>query len=704
MPPSGNAQAGTVAWEVTDGVCVLRLDSPPLNTITLALLDELRSAVRRANADDSVKGIVITGGARHFSAGADVGLFREIACAEDAVRISRVFQEAFQEVEDSAKPVSAAVAGKMMGSAIELASACHFRIADSRATFRMPEVTLGINPGAGGTARLPRLVGPSAALRMLLTAESVSAADALELGLVDALAEGDDVVARARELVLAGRQIIRTGERTDRIGDAESTGAAFAEAERSIVAARPEFIAPREIARAVRVGLEESFAAGLLEEQSAFARCMATPATRNRIYVFFATRGTAKAPELGGAAPAEVRRAAVVGTGSMGTGIAHAFAIAGVPVVVWDSDAAAVERAVAKIGKSVGKRVEQGKLAAERAEAMLALVTTAKAIEELAGADLVVEAVVEDADVKRAVIAELERACADETVIATNTSTISLDELAEGMARPERLVGMHFFNPAHRMPLVEVIRREGAAPAAVATALAAAKKLRKTPILVKNRVGFVVNRIFIPYLKEAFALIEEGAGASEVDAAMVEFGFPMGPLALIDMAGLDILALTDGVMVRAFPAHGELPRAARRLVDLGRLGQKTGGGVYSYEKGDYTPHSSDVTADIVADVRRAAGVEPRDVGREEITERLVLRMVAEAFVVIEEGLVGRESDVDAAMVLGTGFPDFRGGVLKHARDAGLASVVARLEELAGRFGERFAPCALLKKQAGDERS
>ena len=263
---------------------------------------------------------------------------------------------------------------------------------------------------------------------------------------------------------------------------------------------------------------------------------------------------------------------------------------------------------------------------------------------------------------------------------------------------------MHFFNPAHRMPLVEVIRREGAAPAAIATALAAAKKLRKTPILVKNRVGFVVNRIFIPYFKEAFALLEDGADAADVDSGAVEFGFPMGPLALIDMAGIDILALTDEVMVRAFPAHGELPLVARRLVERGRLGQKTGGGVYSYEKGDYTPRPSDVTAEIVADVRRAAGFEAREVGREEITERLILRMVAEAFAVMEEGLVGRESDVDAATVLGTGFPDFRGGVLRYARDVGLGSVVARLEELAGRFGERFAPCALLKKQAADERS
>ncbi|MHC5053471.1 MAG: 3-hydroxyacyl-CoA dehydrogenase NAD-binding domain-containing protein [Planctomycetota bacterium] len=700
----GSREGALVRYEVSDGVCVLRLDSPPLNTITLALLDQLCAAVRRANADDSAKGIVIAGGERHFSAGADVNLFRGIAAPEDAVRISRVFQEAFQEVEDSAKPVAAAVAGKMMGSAIELAATCHFRVADARATFRMPEVTLGINPGAGGTGRLPRLVGTGAALRMLLTAETVKAKAALELGLVDEISEGDGLVARARELVLGGRPIVRTGERTGKLGDAEANAAAFAEAEEFIAGVRPEIIAPAKIAQAVKAGIEDSFAAGLLQEQSAFAECMGTPATRNRIYVFFATRGTAHAPDLADAKLAEVRRAAVVGMGSMGTGIAHAFAIAGVPVAVWDSDAAAIGRAVAKIGRSVGKRVERGKLSPERAEAMLALVTPAEAIDDFAEVDLVVEAVVEDADVKRAVVAELERACSDETVIATNTSTISLDELVEGMRRPERLVGMHFFNPAHRMPLVEVIRREGAAPAAVATALAAAKALRKTPILVRNREGFVVNRIFIPYFKEAFLLLEDGAGPPEVDRAMVEFGFPMGPLALIDMAGLDILALTDTVMARAFPAHGELSPIARRLVELGRLGQKTGAGVYSYEKGDYTPRPSDVTAGVVTEALRRTGRTPRPVGHEEITDRLVLRMVAEAFAVMEEGLVGHESDIDAAMVLGTGFPDFRGGAMRHARDVGLDTVLAGLEELAGRFGERFAPCESLRAQARDERS
>jgi len=296
--------------------------------------------------------------------------------------------------------------------------------------------------------------------------------------------------------------------------------------------------------------------------------------------------------------------------------------------------------------------------------------------------------------VKRSVLAEVERIGGPDTVLATNTSTISLDVLAEGMRHPERFLGLHFFSPAHAMPLVEVIRRDATSPRAVATALRLAKTIRKTPVVVRNREGFLVNRIFIPYLKEAFWLLEEGAEPAAVDAAMVAFGFPMGPLTLIDMAGLDILAHADEALQRAFPRHGALSQIVARLVAAGRLGQKAGAGVYNYAPGDYTPHPSEQAGALIAEARRENGITARAVSVEEITQRLVLRMVAEALWVMEEGIALREADVDAAMVLGTGFPDFRGGVLRYARDAGLGSVREQLGALARRLGERFtAPSA-----------
>jgi len=683
----------------SDGVCVLHLSAPPLNAFTFEMLDELRSLIEQANADDAARGIVIVGDTKHFSAGGDIRMFQEVACADDAIRISRVFQETCQAVEDSTKPVAAAVAGKVLGGALELAMACHVRVCTDRTTFRMPEVHLGINPGAGGTGRLPRLVGTGKALKMLLTAEVVNAFVAQELGLVDAVCEGEKLVETARELVLSCDGV-RTSGRTDRIADAAANEAAFEKAEKLLAAGRAEVIAPREIVACVRAGLTESFEAGMVAEQQGFAKCMETPATRNRIYLFFATRKTSKAPDLEGVEPLDVSTTGVVGMGSMGTGIAHALIIAGLPVIVRDEDEAALQRGAARIRTSVEKRVASGKLAQDRAEKMLALLTTTTAWEDLAGADIAIEAVFEDVELKRAVLSQLEAVCSGETILATNTSTISLDDLAAGMTRPERLVGMHFFNPAHRMPLVEIIRRDATAVGAIATALALAKRMRKTPVLLRNREGFLVNRVFIPYLKEAFWCVQDGADPRAVDAAMVDFGFAMGPLTLIDMAGVDILALTDAVMRRAFPSHGPLSRIVERLVEAGCLGQKTGSGVYRYEKGDYTPRDSDVAQRIIADVRQEAGAAPREVGTDEITERLVLRMVNEALFVLQERIAQRESDVDVSTVLGMGFPDFRGGILRYARDIGIDTVAERLTALAEQFGERFAPCDLLQEMKG----
>ena len=686
----------SIDYSVTEGRCVLRLNSPPVNTITLAMLEEFRSALRRANADAGVRSVVITGASGHFSAGADVGLFRNIKTAGDAVRLSREFQETFQEVEDSAKPVAAAVAGKMMGGAVELAMACHVRVCERGTLFSMPEVNLGINPGAGGTQRLPRLVGVEAALKMLLTGQPVNAVEALSLGLVDEVCIPADLVACSVKL-LAATTPRKTRDRIDKVSDRAVNDHALAQAAKRIAGTRPELIAPSVILEAVRTGLEKSFDAGLRAEQVLFARCMDTLATRNKIHVFFATRDTAKVSDLGEAQSRPVARVAVIGMGSMGAGIAQAVMQAGLPVIVTDENPAALQNGQERIRGSLQKRAAQGKLSPERLASMVKLLSATTDWNEVAQADLVIEAVFEDVDVKRSVLGAVERLASDETIIASNTSTISLDVLAAGLRQPGRFIGLHFFNPAQVMPLLEVIRRDDTAPEAVATALRFAKAIRKTPVLVRNREGFIVNRIFIPYLKEAFWLLEDGADAEAIDHAMVAFGFPMGPLALLDMAGNDILVHADAALTRAFPSHGATPFIATELVARRLLGQKTGAGVYLYEQGDSSPCANPAAQEIIARARQRSGRPTRTISNEEITRRLVLRMVAEAFYVLEEGLVQRESDVDAAMVLGTGFPDFRGGVLKYARDLGLKNVLNQLRILTNQLGNRFAPCKLLNE-------
>lgn len=682
-----------IETSVTDGLCVLRLDNPPVNTLSFELLEELCAAVRRANEDSNVRKIMITGSAKHFSAGADVTIFRAIETAEQAMETSQKFQQAFLEIEDSVKPVFAAVAGNMMGGALELAMACHARICTPQTKFCMPEVNLGINPGAGGTQRLPRLVGAEKALDMLLGAKTLKAGEALAIGLVDA-------ICAAEKFPMVGME--RSNGWKTREREAELTEEVFQSLEKRLAKVRPELIAPSRIADAVKTGLEESFEAGQRREQTAFAECMATRATRNKIYTFFATRGTGKVPELDGIIPRTIHKAAVVGMGSMGTGIAHALMIGGVPVTVIDADADILARGTGKIEKSISKRVEQGKLPKERADGMLSLLTTTTDWQDIADADLVIEAVFEDLAIKHSVIEQIEQTCSAETILASNTSTISLDELAAGMQHPERLIGLHFFNPAQTMPLVEVIRRDGTPGEVVATALKFTKAIRKTPVLVKNREGFIVNRMFVPYMKEAFRLLEEGAEAAEIDAAMIDFGFMMGPLTLIDMAGLDVLVFVSDLMTPVFANHEDISPVAVRLVQGGALGQKTGSGVYRYEKGDRTPYPREDTARIIAEVRAEKDLTPREIGRDEIIERLVLRMVNEAFYIMEEGIALREKDVDAAMVLGTGFPDFRGGVLKYAHDLGLDNITARLGKLSGLRGKRFIPGRLLGEKKGTD--
>lgn len=688
-----------IEYSKSDGICIVRLNNPPLNAIGFEMLEELVAAFNRANAEEDVRGIIVTGG-EHFSAGADVNIFKEIGSADDAIRTSRIFQEAFDAVENSQKPCAAAMTGNVIGGALELAMACHFRVCARGTKFSFPEVTLGINPGAGGTQRLPRLIGVEAALRMLLTAKPINADEALELELVDKVCEADELIEMACDLLRSGKRPTVTSQRTAKVSDKAANDEAFRQAQQLMEKVRPEIIAPKKVIKAVRMGINDSYQAGLKAEQEAFAECMETLATRNKIYIFFATRKTDKIPELQAVSPMKIAATAVVGTGSMGAGIAQTFAASGLAVMVTDTDNQAVERALARIRKSLDKRVERGKMSRQQADEMLGRISIAKSWDDIGGVDLVVEAVFEDVAVKRAVMSQIEAVCRSDAIIASNTSTIDLDVLAENLVNPRRLIGLHFFNPAHAMPLVEVIRRTDTDAGVIATAVKLVKDIRKTPVLVKNRAGFVVNRLFIPYLKEAFQLLEDGAKPGDIDAAMVDFGFSMGPLTLIDMAGIDILALADKQMCDAFSHHLPLSRVATLMVERGCLGQKTGAGVYTYRKGEYTPQDSDLTRSIIASVQRQAGKTARNIDAGEISDRLIMRMVAEAFRVVEEQIAQRESDIDVAMVLGTGFPDFRGGVLKYAYDIGINEVMRRLESLAERFGERFRPCSLLKERAG----
>jgi 3-hydroxyacyl-CoA dehydrogenase len=690
-----------IDYTISDGICLLRLNNPPVNALDFGLLDALVASIDRANRDDAVKGIIIAGGDDQFSAGADVSIFEKLSSPDEAKRTSRLFQKAFDAVENSRKPTAAAVAGTVMGGALELAMACRFRAAAAGARFGMSEVKLGINPGAGGTQRLPRLVGVEAALEMLLTGRPKSADEAHRLGLVDAVCEKNRLVQVCRDSLLSQQPRDGASRLRDKIPDASALETIFSAAHKHIRSIRPEIIAPMQIMTAVRTGLLDSYEAGLIKEQEAFAACMQSPAARGLIHLFFATRRTGKPPEAGGAVSKDISRVAVIGMGTMGSGIAQAFAAAGKSVIALDTEPQRIEKGVAAIKSSLDRKVSRGALTREQAQAALNRVTAARDLHDAGGADLIVEAVFEDLEVKRSLLRRIEAVCRPDAVIASNTSTIDLDVLAANLETPGRLLGLHFFNPAHSMPLVEVVECQSTFPQAVASGLRCMKALRKTPILVKNSVGFAVNRVVIPYYMEAFQLLHEGAEAEAVDGAMKEFGFPMGPLATMDMTGLDILAFSDRQMQAAFPYHLPLPAIVRELVDRGDLGQKTGSGVYRYEGSDNTPRPSDRFRGILEDLRSKTGNPMRIFTTAAISERLVLRLVNEAFRVAQEGIILRESDLDVASVLGAGFPDFRGGVLRHAYDRGITTIISRLEALAETLGERFRPCPYLLKKTGE---
>ena len=684
----------TIEYSVSSGLCVLDLDCPPLDTVVLTELDDLRRLIGRANSDDRVDGIVVFRGGKRFGSGLRVNLFEQINSNEDARRVSRAFQDTFQAIEDSSKPVAAAVAFVLTGGALELALACHYRIAAEQTGIHSRQVHLGVNPCAGGTQRLPRLVGVQTALEMMLTGWPIGTRRAMEIGLFDAVCPRGKAIEIARRLFDSEDEPPRTSRRTEKISDGPANRAAFASAEEMLQESRPELIAPREVVEAVRVGLEESVEAGMQFEQEAFVRCMATPEPGNLAYLFYGFEATDRDSDV---KPIGHGNVSVVGMGAMGTGIALAMILGGSSAVVHDNDPAAVKKAIERIRKSVRKQVDSGRITQKWADRILSGLSPADGWPGAADADLVVEAVFEDLDVKRSVLRRLEEVCSADTILATNTSTISLDDLADGMQDPGRLVGMHFFNPAHRMKLVEVIHRPSTRAAVVAGVLTVARRIDKIPVLVKNREGFIVNRMFLPYLAEAFWLIEEGADPRVVDRAMLKFGFPMGPLVLSDVVGLDILVSGLGVLGRVFEHHGPVPGVARRLVEEGHLGQKSGSGVYKYQAGDSTPIFPGLSPRIVGEVQRAGDVAPREI-EEEISQRLVMRLVNEAFYILEEGIAQRESDIDVAMVLGTRFPDLRGGPVRYARGLGLDRVLAELETLTQRFGKRFSPSEFLRKE------
>ena len=681
-------------YSVQGGTAVITLNNPPVNAMGHAVRQELAAQLEAAWADAQVQAIVIIGAGKLFCGGADVKAFNT-----PASRAEPSSRTIVKQIEASTKPVIAAIHGNALGLGLEFAMGCHYRIAQRDAKLGLPEVKLGLLPGGGGTQRLPRLAGVEAALRMIVEGNPVGADEALAIGLVDEVAAGELLPAA---LDFAAR-VSRRSEHpvASRRQAAAPAEAGWFETQREKLAkAKRGLPAPLECLACIEAAVSMPFDEGMQFERQRFDVLVNGTESKALRHLFLAERAAAKIADLPADTPvAPVRSVAVIGAGTMGGGIAMSFANAGIPVTLVEARQEALDRGLATIRKNYDGTVAKGKLAREEADARIARIVPTLDFGQVAGADLVIEAVFEDMDVKKELFRKLDALCKANAILATNTSRLDVNEIATTTTRPGSVIGLHFFSPANVMRLVEVVRGQATAPGVIASSMAMARQIGKLPVLVGVCDGFVGNRMVAQYAREAEFLLEEGALPQQVDGALQKFGLAMGRFAMSDLAGLDISWSSRKRQAATRPAHLRYSKVADRLCELGRFGQKTGAGFYRYEAGSRTPVPDTVVSQIIEECAREAGIQRRAITDEEIVERCIYALVNEGAKVLQEGIAQRASDIDLIYVNGYGFPARRGGPMFYADTVGLATVYQRICQFHAQHGAFWTPAPLLKKLA-----
>jgi 3-hydroxyacyl-CoA dehydrogenase len=684
-----------------EDVAVITIDNPPVNALSPGVPEGIEAAVKAAVADEAVRAIVMIGAGTTFIAGADIREFGKIVAGE---RPRFTLLPCLLTIEDSPKPVVMAIHGQALGGGLEVAMAGHYRVLAPKAQVGQPEVKLGIMPGAAGTQRLPRLAGVAKALEMCAEGHPIKAQEAVKLGIADTVIEGD-LLEGAIEFALAAvnKPTPKTRERNEKL---KGVDASVFEAAREQARQKARGMqAPLNAIAAIEAATKLDFFAGCEEEARLFNECLFSTEARAMIHVFFGERAVGKIPGLPRDVKAsEIRRAAVIGAGTMGGGIAMTYANAGIPVMVKETTPEALARGLATIRGNYARTVAKGKLSQDEMERRLALITPQLTYDGFEQADIITEAAFENMAVKKQIFAELDTVAKKGALLATNTSTLDIDEIAGATSRPARVIGTHFFSPANVMKLLEVVRGQASSPETIATAMGLGKKLGKVAVLAGNRHGFIGNRMVAPYFREAYFLVEEGASVEAVNQALYDFGMAMGPLAVDDLAGLDIgWAIRKERAAYAKPGV-RTPLAVDRLCEQGRFGQKAGRGWSRYD--DRRKASPDAeTAALIESVARDAGIERRAVSSEEIVDRCLCALINEGAQVLEEGIALRAVDIDITYVYGYGFPAWRGGPMFYADTVGLPKVLARIEEFREKHGPAlWEPAVLLKKLAKEGRT
>ncbi len=675
--------ASTVRLEKSGRIGLVIIDNPPVNAISHSVRQGLRDCFRKAAKDAAIDAVVLLCEGRTFIAGADLAEF-------DAPIAEPSCHQVFSVIEGMDKPVIAALHGTALGGGLETALACHYRVADSGARLGFPEINLGIVPGAGGTQRLPRIVGVKTALQMLLSGNPIDAKEARSCGLVDAVTDQDlrrTAIEFAERCLADGRGPRRA---CDIIVERDKVTDKLLQAERARVAAEmPQRLVPGMDIDAVEAAIDLPFAKGLKRETELSDASLLTTESRAMRRLFFAERASSKIPGVDPEKARNIASGGIVGGGTMGRGIAMAFANAGLPVILMDVDRNAVTRALDLIREEYGRRVSKGRMTKAELEGSMALIRGSTEYRDFADADVVIEAVFENVALKRKVFESLDSVCKAGAIIATNTSTLDVVEIASATGRTADVVGLHFFSPAQVMRLLEIVRTGDTSDDVLATSMQLAKKLRKVGVLSGNSYGFIGNRMMDPYGREAERMLLEGATPRRIDDVLQRFGMAMGILAVYDMAGVDVGYKVRQERKDQLPDDPSFYRASSMLVERGWLGQKTGIGYYRYAKGSRERQDNPEAIEMFAAEAARLGIEQRQISDEEIEQRCLYAMINEGARVLEEGVALRASDIDVVYTSGYGFPRYRGGPMFYADTVGLAEICERIDAFAKRLDPQY---------------
>ncbi len=694
----------TVHVDIRDGVAVLALNNPPVNQLSEHFVLEMAEAFREAFADPAVKAVVLTGTGKNFIAGADITQIKDVKDRAAILPKIRENNRFLNAIETGPKPVIAAINGTCLGGGLEVAMCCHYRVAAQGVDLGQPEVQIGLIPGAGGTQRLPRLVGLQNAIEMITTGKPIKAEKALMRTLVDEVAAPEkliDAALAAAKRFIAGQinmKLRTTRFRHDRLPSAAEKKAVVGFTRMMTAAKAKGYIAPFKAIDAIERGLSYDIDADLEKEAELFADCVVSDVAKNLIGIFLNTRAAGRLPRIEGLKPAKVATVGMLGGGVMGSGIVHLLLANGYEAVLWEINAAAADKAVQAIRGTFDYHLKTKKMTAEGLEKLIReKLTTTTALEAMKDVDLVIEAVLEDMQIKQDIWLKLEKICRPDAIFATNTSALPITEMAAVLQDPGRMIGLHFFNPAHRMPLLEIICARKTSNQTLATSVAFARGIKKTPVVVNDGPGFYVSRQLGGLMGGSVFLVADGVDGAAIEKAMVDFGMPMGPATLADLTGIDINYHVNKTFEKRLGERYQVHPLTEAIYRTGCYGRKTGSGYFDYSGPQPVPNPK--VAAVIQEYLKANGVKPRTVSDQEIVDLMLAKGINEAAYMIEEGICDRPQDMDLAMIYGTGFPPYRGGILRYADKWGLKNVHRTLLDLEKRYGAAFRPAKLIADMA-----